>query len=54
VIVKMYLEPGEADAGLPFPLSSAIALCVAGTLLLGVLPTAVNLAQGVIAAAMLR
>lgn len=47
VIVKMYLEPGEADAKLPFPLSSAIALCVLGTLLLGILPTAINLAQGV-------
>ncbi len=54
VIVKMYLEPGEADAGLPFPLSGAIAVCAAGTLLLGVLPTAVNLAQGVVAAVALK
>ncbi len=56
VIVKMYLEPGEADAaeGMPFPLTSAIALCAAGTLILGILPTAVNLAQGVVAAVALK
>jgi len=54
VIVKMYLEPGEADAKLPFPLSSAIALCALGTLLLGILPAAVNLAQGVVLPALIK
>ena len=54
IIVKMYLEPGEADAKLPFPLSSAIALCTLGTLLLGVLPAVVNLAQGVVLPALIK
>ncbi|MHB8625259.1 MAG: NADH-quinone oxidoreductase subunit N [Aggregatilineales bacterium] len=54
VIVKMYLEPGEADAQLAFPLSSAIALCAAGTVILGILPTAVNLAQNVVVPALIR
>jgi NADH-quinone oxidoreductase subunit N len=38
VIVKMWLETGEADAKLPTPLSSAVALCAVGTLVIGILP----------------
>ncbi|MEP7284964.1 MAG: NADH-quinone oxidoreductase subunit N [Chloroflexota bacterium] len=38
VVVKMWLEPGEADAQTSVPLWGAIALCAAGTLLLGILP----------------
>lgn len=55
VIVKIYLEPGEADAAeLKFPNASAIALCVAGTVVVGILPSAVNLAQGVIASVAMK
>ncbi len=54
VIVKMWLENGEGEAGLSFSLSGAIVVCAVGTLLLGVLPTAVNLAQGVVAAVALN
>lgn len=54
VIVKMNLEPGEADAQLVLPLSSAIALCAVETVLLGILPVAVNLAQNVVVPAMIR
>jgi NADH-quinone oxidoreductase subunit N len=53
VVVEMWLEPGEADAKLAFPLSSAITLCVIGTLALGILPyLASDLAQMVTAVAL--
>jgi NADH-quinone oxidoreductase subunit N len=38
VIVKMWLETGEAEAKLPTPLSSAVALCAVGTVVIGILP----------------
>jgi NADH-quinone oxidoreductase subunit N len=45
VIVTIWLEAGEADvADYKFPLSSTIALTAVGTVLLGILPLAVNLA----------
>lgn len=47
VVVKMWFENGEADAKVPFPLFGAVGVCVLGTLALGVLPFAVNLAQTV-------
>ncbi len=48
VLVKIYLEPGEGDAKLTRPLTTAVALCVIGTLLLGILPFfATGLAQTV-------
>ena len=48
VVVKIWLEPGQADGKLPFSLSSAVALCVIGTVVLGVLPfIATNIAQTV-------
>jgi NADH-quinone oxidoreductase subunit N len=50
VVVKMWLEPGEANATLATPLSSAITLCLIGTLAVGILPyLASNLAQMVTA-----
>jgi len=58
VIVKMYLEPGEADTAdggpVPFPLQSAVALCTLGTVVFGILPSAVNLAQSVVTTVALR
>jgi NADH-quinone oxidoreductase subunit N len=51
IIVKMYLEPGEADThdgqDTPFPLRSAILLSAVGTVAFGILPGAVNLVQSV-------
>jgi NADH-quinone oxidoreductase subunit N len=47
IVVKIWLEPGESDARLPLPLSSAVALCAVATVLLGILPFAVNLVQNV-------
>jgi NADH-quinone oxidoreductase subunit N len=38
VIVKVYLESGDADGKLTFPLGSAVAICAAGTLVFGILP----------------
>jgi hypothetical protein len=35
-------------------ISSVIALCAAGTVILGILPTAVNLAQNVVVPALIR
>jgi NADH-quinone oxidoreductase subunit N len=53
VVVKMWLEPGEAEAKLALPLSSAITLCLIGTLAVGILPyLASNLAQMVTAVAL--
>lgn len=58
VIVNMYLEPGESNTAdgrdMPFPLRSAIAICVAGTIVFGVLPQAVNLAQSVVTSLALK
>jgi NADH-quinone oxidoreductase subunit N len=58
VIVKMYLEPGEADTyngqNMPFPLRSAVALCVAGVVVFGILPQAINLAQTVVTTLAMR
>ena len=52
VVAKMWLEPGDANAKLSFSLSSAVALCVIGTILLGILPVfATQLAQNVTLAA---
>ena len=46
VIVKMWLEPGEAQARLPFSLSTAVALCTAGVLIIGIiLPFATALVE---------
>jgi NADH-quinone oxidoreductase subunit N len=47
VIVKVWLEPGEADAKPGFSLSSAVLVCAIGTVAVGILPTVVNLAQTV-------
>jgi NADH-quinone oxidoreductase subunit N len=38
VIVKIWLEPGPGEARAHFPLASAIVLCAAGTIILGILP----------------
>jgi NADH-quinone oxidoreductase subunit N len=46
VIVKMWLEPGEAQARVPLSLSSAVALCTAGVLIIGIiLPFATALVE---------
>jgi NADH-quinone oxidoreductase subunit N len=46
VIVKMWLEPGEAQARVPFSLSTAVALCTAGVLIIGIiLPFATSLVE---------
>ncbi len=53
VVVKIWLEPGQADGKLSFSLSSAVLLCVAGTIILGVLPyIATNIAHNVTLAAL--
>jgi NADH-quinone oxidoreductase subunit N len=52
VIAKMWLEPGEANGKLSFSLTSAVVLCVVGTIALGILPVfATQLAQNVTLAA---
>jgi NADH-quinone oxidoreductase subunit N len=47
IIVKVWLEAGEADAKPGFSLSSAVLVCAVGTVAIGILPTVVNLAQTV-------
>jgi NADH-quinone oxidoreductase subunit N len=52
VVAKIWLEPGEADGKLTLPLSTAVLLCTAGTVLLGILPAfATQIAQNVTLAA---
>jgi NADH-quinone oxidoreductase subunit N len=58
IIVKMYLETSASEvqdtAPVPFPLASAIVICVVGTVVFGILPQAINLAQTVVATVPLK
>lgn len=54
VIVKMWFEDGEATAAAPRPFVSIIALCVAGTIILGTLPLAINFASTITTVASAR
>jgi NADH-quinone oxidoreductase subunit N len=52
IVVKMYLEPGESTALVTRPITTAVIICVVGTVLFGILPYfATSLAQNVVIAA---